>query len=329
MINKIRIQNFKSIKDVELNLQQVNLFIGPNNSGKSNFLKGIKHLVDATLSRTRLFIGELTFGRKGNEVKITLNENDVYSQTSWNNFEAASSNLRLKNNYGIIGGIQIYSPQPEKFKVRSKLDSSSTLNDDAGNLVSYLFNLKELPDESFFNNIESGLAECIQEFKQVKFPTVFSNPNGIIEKQIQFVDENKNPYMADEVSDGVLYFLALLCIVNQPNPPKLLILEEPEKGIHPRRIKEVLDYIFHLAEKKNIQVIISSHSVNVVDYFSDLPESVFIFDKINGETKVKNLLTDIINPQNEKLKTQNLPEIKFTESLSEHWAMGFLGGVPE
>nr|GFD56416.1 hypothetical protein [Tanacetum cinerariifolium] len=41
MLTSIRIQNFRSIRDASVKLGQVNLFIGPNNSGKSNFLKGI------------------------------------------------------------------------------------------------------------------------------------------------------------------------------------------------------------------------------------------------------------------------------------------------
>ncbi|MCU0470503.1 MAG: AAA family ATPase [Arcicella sp.] len=42
MLQKVSIQNFKSLKDVTLDLQKVNLLIGPNNSGKSNFLKALE-----------------------------------------------------------------------------------------------------------------------------------------------------------------------------------------------------------------------------------------------------------------------------------------------
>ena len=41
MLTSLRIQNFRSIRDATVKLGQVNLFIGPNNSGKSNFLKGV------------------------------------------------------------------------------------------------------------------------------------------------------------------------------------------------------------------------------------------------------------------------------------------------
>ncbi|MEY2828436.1 MAG: hypothetical protein RIQ33_294 [Bacteroidota bacterium] len=325
MINNIRIQNFKSIRDVELkNLQKVNLFIGPNNSGKSNFLKGIEFLGRCGKSESDFEIKkDLTYQKKGGEIRFKINEHD---------FKINNSPLKFNSlHIDYLDKTIIYSPQPEKFKeaayIQGNIDSNN-LESDAKNLVEYLIELKENPDDSYFDAIEKGLADCVKEFKQIKIPKITSK-SSILQKQIQFVDENKIGYMADEVSDGVLYFLALLCIVNQPNPPKLLMLEEPEKGIHPRRISEVLDYIFLLAEKKDIQVIISSHSVGVVDYFSDMPEAVYVFDKVNGETQVKNLQTDIIEPKNKNLREQNLPEIKFTESLGEHWSMGFLGGVPE
>ena len=46
MLQKVSIQNFKSLKDVTLELQKVNLLIGPNNSGKSNFLKALELLAN-------------------------------------------------------------------------------------------------------------------------------------------------------------------------------------------------------------------------------------------------------------------------------------------
>ena len=42
MIQELRIQNFRSLRDVTLNLQPVNLLIGPNNCGKTNVLKALK-----------------------------------------------------------------------------------------------------------------------------------------------------------------------------------------------------------------------------------------------------------------------------------------------
>ena len=45
MLRRIHIENFKSLQNVTLDLQRINLLIGPNNSGKSNFLKAIKYVL--------------------------------------------------------------------------------------------------------------------------------------------------------------------------------------------------------------------------------------------------------------------------------------------
>lgn len=42
MLQRIRIENFKSLKNVTLDLQRVNVLIGPNNSGKTNVLKALE-----------------------------------------------------------------------------------------------------------------------------------------------------------------------------------------------------------------------------------------------------------------------------------------------
>ncbi len=141
------------------------------------------------------------------------------------------------------------------------------------------------------------------------------------------VDKNKNVFWAEELSEGVLYFVAILAIIHQPNPPKLLLLEELEKGIHPRRIGEVIDYLEQLAEDKDIQIILTTHSPIVVDRFSHSPESIFVFDKEDDATVVQNL-AEIIKEKNDNLEAQNLEKINYEESLGEYWLMGFLNGVP-
>jgi predicted ATPase len=108
------------------------------------------------------------------------------------------------------------------------------------------------------------------------------------------------------------------------------LLEEPEKGIHPRRIAEVMDLMFRLAEDKDIQIIMTSHSTQIVDAFQDIPESVFVFDMEEGETKIRNLQTDILDVDAHHAATQGYAPIDYTRStLSEHWAVGLLGGVPK
>lgn len=207
--------------------------------------------------------------------------------------------------------------------------------EDASNLVAFLQVMRNKYHD-VYRRIEEDLCRFVPEFTAISFDIVDVDKDDPIRlrypdksfAKIGLFDNQKRTFWAEDLSEGILYFLALLAIIHQPHPPKILLLEEPEKGIHPRRIREVLDLIFELAEEKDIQVIMTTHSPLVVDRFSDIPESVFILEKPENETIVKNLQRDVIEPMNEKFREAGEEPIPYTEALGEHWAMGFLGGVP-
>lgn len=226
--------------------------------------------------------------------------------------------------YDMFQQLSIYKLDPGKFTLSGLVSDVKRINADGSNIVSFLFNLSHNYKKRF-RALEDDIRRCVGDIEHVSTP---SNPVGNGTMKLKFFDVDENEYWADEVSEGVLYFLALLCIIHQPDPPKLLLLEEPEKGIHPRRIQEVSDFIFDLAQEKEIQVIMTTHDTYMVDQFADIPEAVFVFDKRDGATEVKNLQKDIIEPADRLYSENGLPPTNYTRSLGEHWAAGFLGGVP-
>ncbi len=430
MIDTLIIKNFKSLKNVRFDLQKINLFIGPNNSGKTNVFTALEYLFNSILSdkvsiapeklrRSYFGFGDenstvfkepisFTFCKKKDktfEYYIVefwgLNENnkiikrefigettkelpDDFSIGSWKKSEDVISTFtvqvfytermgfdslnynQLNSNYLLIvyrnkiaaiaissdslnsvsslfyqknlnseiaqflkeisHNIRIYSPDPNQIKIPGSLGTDDYVNSDASNLVSFFDNMRDEQPE-IFSAIKKDLTECLPEIKDIRFKKV--EINGKIPKQIVLFDVYGRGFMADEVSEGTLYFMALLAIIHQPSPPKLLMIEEPEKGIHPRRLHEVMNFIFELTDKKDIRIILTSHSPQVVNEFEDFPESVFVFDSENGETKVRNLLKDIIETSDRKSEETNLPKIDYTKTLGEHWIYGFLGGVPK
>jgi AAA15 family ATPase/GTPase len=369
MLTSIRIQNFRSIRDAEVKLGQVNLFIGPNNSGKSNFLKGLEfaakysfpnkqHTVpDFDNASTRSFLSKnsdryianekkeipieftanfsfpgitvynkLIFDR--NEGQFTKDDIIINEPETWNSWlNTNRQNLASDSRYlfkNILGkNTVVYNPEPSEMIGGKSISSTNSLEYNASNIVSFVFNLSQ-NYKQIFRKLEKNFRECVGSLTEISCPADPSEPGKL---KLKFFDQNDIGYWAEEVSEGVLYFLALLCIVHQPNPPKLLLLEEPEKGIHPRRIKEVMDFIFELARLRDIQIILTSHSPYVVDHFADIPECISVFDRVDGETVIHNA-ADIIQKTNEEYAAQGLPPIKYTDSLGEYWVSGFLGGVP-
>lgn len=375
MLQKVSIQNFKSLKDVTLELQKVNLLIGPNNSGKSNFLKALElwgkyfssQSEGTKFVKTVDDLEEFSFKKKKDNLKFEVLFNnelvgcniissiDGYSgidykilfdgrtyptstpshnlnqhtlESSIFNQDANKSIRNLKKE--VFEDIKIYKINPQSFINAQPISGipNRFLLEDGSNMVAFLDFLKD-EHKNLYRNLEQDLSKCIPEFIDINLKTVNSPDNDKRSYKKWGLGNEIDKYWSDTLSEGILYFLALLCIVHQPNPPKLLLLEEPEKGIHPRRIKEVIDFIFQLTEDKDIQVIMTTHSERVLDEFEDIPEAVFIFDKDEvGATQVKNLLREVIEPSDKLMEKNNLPKIKFTKSLSSHWVTGFMGGVP-
>ena len=360
MLTSLRIQNFRSIRDAEVKLGQVNLFIGPNNSGKSNFLKGIEYLAqiaqaypggyspdpssfvsqlprqlannaNAKEESIRFGVGfstsnAISFGNfLNNPIQLLTPD---FKQTVFINWSDADRNLAEGAPYesfrelkSLLNGTVIYKTVLSSISFTSVISTNKGFSPDGSNLISFLFNLSQDHKKSYAQ-LEYDFARCIVNLVSLATP-INPDPERPGTFKLKFFDQNDIGYWAEEVSEGVLYFLALLCIVHQPDPPKLLLLEEPEKGIHPRRIKEVMDFIFELARLRDIQIILTSHSPYVVDHFADIPECISVFDRENGETVIRNA-ADIIEETNAKL---NQP-IRYSDALGEHWVSGFLGGVP-
>ncbi len=446
MIKTIRIQNFRSLQDVTLDLQDVNLLIGPNNSGKTNLMKALRFLGDFFSGRVSENIENLKkyfflqkinddklnaikppitftiiddlyvyrfefFGSNGNMLMIRqllgtiddiqhieklkrVNLDDLFSleamfskyslqhqgfsksryhhpldyytghvanefmfkllfnskegdthksveTTHYSDFANSSASFahskNLREFFATISKATIYSVNISTLKrPYPTLEDDYSVKPDASNLVAFLDNMRDNKPQ-IMSAINANLKECIKEFESITFEKVRLSENDDLVKiygnktfkRLGVQDKFGQIYWADELSDGTLYFLALLAIIHQPDPPKLLMVEEPENGIHPRRIKEIIDYFFTIAQEKGIQVILTTHSTVVIDQFKDLPESIFVFDKKDQATQVKNLLTDIIEEDKILSKKNNVPALDLSGSLGDHWAAGLIGGVPK
>ena len=68
---------------------------------------------------------------------------------------------------------------------------------------------------------------------------------------------------AQSLSDGTLRFIALTTLMLQPNPPKILIIDEPELGLHPSAVNKLAGLIRMVSVKS--QIIISTQSTDLVN----------------------------------------------------------------
>lgn len=78
------------------------------------------------------------------------------------------------------------------------------------------------------------------------------------------IRQDGTPYSSRVVSEGTLRVLALCCLAGNPWPGELIAFEEPENGVHPRRIEVIADLLASIAEKGQSQVVVTTHSPTLI-----------------------------------------------------------------
>jgi predicted ATPase len=176
-------------------------------------------------------------------------------------------------------------------------------------------------DEEAFDALKTELRNWLPEFDYLVFETPAQGHRSFKLRQAF----SKQTIPSSELSDGTLIALALLAIAHNPSPPALVCLEEPDRGLHPRLLRDVRDALYRLSypeqfklARKPVQVIATTHSPYFVDLFKDHPEEIIVAEKnSDGTASFKSLAED------EKLR-----ELIGEAPLGEVWYSGILGGVP-
>ena len=115
--------------------------------------------------------------------------------------------------------------------------------------------------------------------------------------------------------------LALLALAYQPKPAELVAIEEPEHGLHPYLLGQLVDLLRALSTRKErpIQVVLATQSSELLDRLE--PEEVrFLRRKPDGSVGIEAADTETPEWKNAYEAHQ--------ESLASLWLSGAVGGVP-
>lgn len=156
-------------------------------------------------------------------------------------------------------------------------------------------------DRERFGALEERFQKIFPDIRSIKLIPEMAFRGGFSERGIPILQQsdgkglyfesaaNGQLFSAAQVSDGVLLVLAYLTVLYLPKPPRVLLIEEPENGIHPGRLEDVLRILRDLVhEGHHTQVILTTHSPYVLDLLK--PEEVTLCRRLpSGEVGLAKL----------------------------------------
>jgi len=85
-------------------------------------------------------------------------------------------------------------------------------------------------------------------------------------------------------SNGILSTLFTLTAVAGGEPDGLILLDEPDNGLHPAAIRALVDAFRSLHAKRGIHIVMATHSPVILNTFNDAPEDVWVAERREGAT---------------------------------------------
>ncbi len=362
MIENVIIKNYKSIRNLELPLRRLNVLIGSNGVGKTNFISFFemaKAIFEQRFGSYTLESGGidnlLYHGRK--------QSSEIYGLIDFNNTNAFYFNLKpTRSSKGYIDSAGDFSNpdnlqgkdyekwqkrvwdsgveessliEQEQWKaghLKSYLrsfsiyhfhDTTSTalmrgqcdisdnrfLRQNGSNLAAYLYMLQQTDDKAF-RMIEGTVSSIAPYFKKFKLRPDPLMPSKI---SLEWEEHDSDMYLDGySFSDGTIRFIALATLLLQTNLPEVIIIDEPEIGLHPAAINK-LSALIKRASRKS-QLIISTQSSNLVNYFE--PEDIVVVDREGGQAVFQRLNKDDLKIWMDE----------YNYSISDMWETNLIGG---
>ncbi len=333
MFAAVHFKNFKALRAATVELGPFNLFIGPNGSGKTSLIQALlrlRTLAGLPVTPARDLRDQQPDGPQI-EFHFTAPFQDVRVTLGCNSDEMVCNLLVVDHPPGATGAGQWAALRPKLQGIRAylfdhyamalpaKRSADAELASNAGNLAAVLARWREKhPAE--WGTLEMDFCRILPEYAGLD---VRAAGDGQVELLARLAGGGEL-IAADSLSQGTLYLLATLALAHAPVPPPVVCLEEADRGLHPRMLREVRDALYRLSHPHDAglnraptQVITTTHSPYLLDLYRDHPEEVVLASKAGNAATFMRLS-----------ERTDLGDLLKEAHLGDLWYSGILGGVP-
>jgi predicted ATPase len=350
VISRLRISNFKSLYELDIEFGQLTVIVGPNGCGKSSVLQAIAALRDLVLHDDmprRFPAASLARGATQDAVANHIQ------------FE-----LEFAKNARFSGQLFVHDQPPQRntLKDESILDSqprlawgpSSPLLAWAQHVELYQFDKaimqapayahtpfpvlgprgEDLPaildtlqgeQREQFVAIEHALCGFIPGLERIRLRRTFvptgrdsqGRPLEGVGHMILFDFEHAKAIPADQASEGTVLLLGLLTVIgSQPGPPTTIMLDDLDRGLHPKAQAQLIGYLRELlAQRPDLQIIATTHSPYLVEHLQYSEVLAMTLSRDDGRSRVAPLAK---HPEAERW-CDEMSAGEFWSSVGEDW----------
>ncbi|MES2705931.1 MAG: AAA family ATPase [Verrucomicrobiota bacterium] len=324
MITHIKIQNFRSFVEAEVDLQPFSLVVGANGSGKTNLLRFFSCAINLTdlpknfSDKPGRFVKDWQpHVSKTNEgCAFELNHGDVLFIRG--DSVNAGKDFTIRWSLRPEGAAQIFNLIASRISRPEKIILNAVVAEDGTGTTAVLEMLKSGDRDDLFDRIEEQFRLYVPEVEKLSLKT-----SGEGTKQIQVREKALPiPLPATELSEGTRIILAILTIIHQEKPPSMILLEDIDRGLHPRLFEYLAPLLRDIAIKHDINIVATTHNPYLVDAMQDHKEAVIIVEKKDGASTLSTLASRLEGLDYDKVDPDDLP-------LGQLWFSGLVGGVPK